>query len=250
MAEAGDGLLRMRDVCARTGLTRATVHHYIREGVLPKPTKTGRNTAVYDEDFVHRARLVKTLQEKTHMPLAAIRDTINAMPSGAVETIDPERVAGVTATIAANLRLTSAREVSRKELLALTKLRPIELDGIASVGLVEPIERGGKTYYSPWDARIAHAIARIRDAGAAPERGFVSPLIVDAYRKHLADLARIEAKEMVRMLRPLAETDLDTIVQQTLEPLGDLITAMHHKELVDAVTKLTNNGGSNGSTGR
>src|SRR5689334_20322022 len=58
MAQQGTKLLRMRDVCARTGLARSTIHHYIREGVLPKPEKTGRNTAWYDEDFVKRAQLV------------------------------------------------------------------------------------------------------------------------------------------------------------------------------------------------
>ncbi|MCA1830355.1 MAG: MerR family transcriptional regulator, partial [Actinobacteria bacterium] len=72
--------LRMRDVCARTGLARSTIHHYIREGLLPKPEKTGRNTALYDEEFVRRARIVKALQEKTHLPLAAIRKTLAAMP--------------------------------------------------------------------------------------------------------------------------------------------------------------------------
>lgn len=73
MASRNDPRLRMRDVCARTGLARSTIHHYIREGLLPQPRKTGRNAALYDEEFVRRAQLIKSLQEKTHLPLRAIR---------------------------------------------------------------------------------------------------------------------------------------------------------------------------------
>ncbi|MGZ4103748.1 MAG: MerR family transcriptional regulator [Actinomycetota bacterium] len=240
MARHPEARLRMRDVCARTGLARSTIHHYIREGVLPRPEKTGRNTAWYDEDFVRRAQLVKTLQEKTHMPLSSIRETLNGMPNAAVDTIDPDRFTGVTRTIADSLRLASERELSRAELLERSGLRPAMLDGLAAAGLIEPTERNGRAVYSPLDARIVLAFVRILEAGATPERGFVgSAQIVEAYRTHLTELARVEAREMVRMMRPLAEIDLEKFVQQTAEPLGEMIAALHRKALVRAVTDIT-----------
>jgi len=168
MAQSAAKLLRMRDVCARTGLARSTIHHYIREGVLPKPEKTGRNTALYDEDFVRRAQLVKTLQEKTHMPLASIRETLNGMPDAAVDTIDPDRFTGVTRTIADSLRLASERELSRAELIERSGLRPAILDGLAAGGLIEAIDKSGRTVYSPLDARIVLAFVGILEAGATP----------------------------------------------------------------------------------
>ena len=240
--------LRMRDVCARTGLARSTIHHYIREGLLPKPAKTGRNTAFYDEEFVRRARLVKALQEKTHLPLAAIRKTLAGMPNGAVETIDLDRFTGVTHQIANQLRLTSEQDLSPAELSKATGLSVDELNGLAVVKLIEANERGR---FSPLDARIAIAIAAIRGAGATVERGFTgSAQIIDAYRKHLSELARTEAKEMVRMMRSLAEIDLANFVEAILDPLGDLVSALHRKALVHAVSELTNNGGSDGNTRR
>jgi DNA-binding transcriptional MerR regulator len=231
MAPVVEPQLRMRDVCARTGLARSTIHHYIREGLLPKPHKTGRNTALYDEGFVRRAQLIKTLQQKTHLPLAAIRETLEGTPS--VATVDPDRFVNVTRTIADELRLASERATPRKELLATTGLRPAELDGMALVGLVEP----DGDLYPPVEVRIVHALLRLRDAGATPERGFVgSPSLLKAYRTHM------------RMLKPLAEIDLDPFVDRMLEPLGDLISALHRKALVHAVTELTQNGGERGST--
>ena len=245
MAQPATKLLRMREVCARTGLARSTIHHYIREGILPKPQKTGRNTALYDEDFVRRAQLVRTLQEKTHMPLASIRDTLNGMPDAAVDMIDPERFTGVTRTIADSLRLASERELSRAELVERSGLSAAELDGMAAVGLIDRIERNGRTSYSPIDARIVLTFARIREAGATPERGFgSSPQIVAAYRKHLGELARVEARTMVTMMKSLTEVDIEEFVQQMAEPLGDLIAALHRKALVQAVTEVLSAGSS------
>lgn len=238
----------MREVCARTGLARSTIHHYIREGLLPKPKKTGRNTALYDEDFVQRARLIKALQQKTHLPLAAIRKTLAGMPDGAVETIDIDRFTGVTHQIAHQLRLTSEHELTRAELAMASGFTPEEIDGLAMVGLIEPDEDGR---FSPLDARIALAIAGIRRAGATVERGFGgSAQIIQAYRTHLSALARTEAKEMVRMMRSLAQIDVEDFVGRILDPLGDLVSAMHRKALVQAVSELTNNGGSDGDTRR
>lgn len=240
----GSSMLRMRDVCARTGLPRSTIHHYIREGLLPQPTKTGRNTALYDEEFVRRASLVKTLQEKTHMPLASIRETLNGMPDAAVETIDVERFANVTRTIAESLRLASNRELSRKELCARTGFKPAELDRIAKDGFIDPIERNGATYYTSVDARIALALSRFRGAGVTPERGFAgSPQIVKAYRRYLTELAKVEAREMVRLMRSLAGVDVEELVHIVTEPLGVLVAAMHHKALVEQVGELVNNNG-------
>jgi len=234
------GALRMRDVCARTGLARSTIHHYIREGLLPKPRKTGRNTAVYDEDFVRRVRLVKTLQEKTRMPLAEIRETLSGLSDAAVETIDPDRFTGVTATIADRLRLASEREVSRTELAEMSGLKPGELDGLARAGLIDPIRRGNATVYSPVDARVVLALGRIRGAGATMERGFAgTPEIIDAYRRHLTELARTEAREMVHMMRSLAGMDVEAFVERIADPLGDLVAAMHRKALVEAISEMS-----------
>jgi len=243
VATEASNRLRMRDVCARTGLARSTIHHYIREGVLPKPKKTGRNSAFYDEDFVRRAQLIRTLQEKTHMPLASIRETLNGMPDAAVDTIDPDRFTGVTSAIADSLRLASERELSRAELIERSGLRPAMLDGLAAAGLIETTERNGRAVYSPLDARIVLAFVGILEAGATPERGFVgSPEIIDAYRTHLTELAMVEAREMLRMMRSLTEIDLEEFVAKTAGPLGEFIAAMHRKALVKAVTDMTANG--------
>jgi DNA-binding transcriptional MerR regulator len=237
-------LLRMRDVCARTGLARSTIHHYIREGVLPQPTKTGRNTALYDEEFVQRAQLVKTLQERAHLPLSRIKEAMARMPEGTAQSIDLDRVTTVAQSVADALRLLPGREMSKAEMSSETGLSAGELDGLSRASL---IDRGPR--YSALDARIASAYARLRQAGASVDRGFAgSSQIVRAYRKYLDELAKVEAREMLRVMPALAgmSTNVDEFVRQASEPLGEFIVALHQKALVKAIAAITNGKATNG----
>jgi DNA-binding transcriptional MerR regulator len=239
----------MKDVCARTGLARSTIHHYIREGLLPRPAKTGRNMAYYDDDFVQRAQLIKALQQKTHLPLAAIRDTLNGLPNDAVGSIDPSQFVEITRTIADNLRLAFERDVDESELVESAGLAAEDLRALARVGLIEPVRRDGKALYSPLDARIARAFARIREAGVAIGPG--ARRVVEAYRQHLTQLARLEAREAVRAFRSVPAESIGEFTRKTMEASDELFGALHRKALVRAHLELTEDDsreGTNGST--
>lgn len=225
----------MKDVCARTGLARSTIHHYIREGVLPRPATTRRNTALYDEEFVRRVELVKALQ-RTHLPLAAIRETLAALPDGSVDPTDVERFVDIARRVADTLRLSSERPIARGELLEASGLSAPELIGLERVGLIE--SSGGR--YPALDARIALAFGRLRAAGITVEPGYLE--VVAAYRKHLAAIARAEARHLARTMRALANVDVDAHITRTAGPVGDLIAALHRKALSNAVTELIENG--------
>ena len=77
---AGNGLLKMRELAAASGVSAATIKHYLREGLLPEPVRTSRNMAYYPPDFVERIRLIKRLQEERFMPLKAIKRVLDGDP--------------------------------------------------------------------------------------------------------------------------------------------------------------------------
>ena len=54
-----DAGIKIGELASRTGVTRATIHHYVNEGLLPAPKKTSRNSALYHPDCVERVLLVK-----------------------------------------------------------------------------------------------------------------------------------------------------------------------------------------------
>src|SRR5690349_11544156 len=75
-------VLRMRDLVRATGLPRETIHFYLAQGLLPKPVKTGRNTAVYGPEHLERLQRIKDLQEKHFLPLRAIKAVLVDGASG------------------------------------------------------------------------------------------------------------------------------------------------------------------------
>jgi DNA-binding transcriptional MerR regulator len=72
----GEEAVKIRDLVQRTNISRETIHYYIREGLLPKPRKRGRNIADYDETYVSRVRTIKELQDNYFLPLSVIKNIL------------------------------------------------------------------------------------------------------------------------------------------------------------------------------
>lgn len=74
MQISGAALMKISDLSKRTGIPKETIHYYIREGLLPKPKKLGKNSAFYSNDYIDRVRFIKELQDNYFLPLSRIRD--------------------------------------------------------------------------------------------------------------------------------------------------------------------------------
>ena len=81
-------MLRMGELAAASGVSAATIKHYLREGLLPEPVKTSRNMAYYPAEFVDRIRMIKQLQEERYMPLRVIKDLLEEDPDRAKALIE------------------------------------------------------------------------------------------------------------------------------------------------------------------
>ncbi|MBV9808142.1 MAG: MerR family transcriptional regulator, partial [Solirubrobacterales bacterium] len=60
----GNGLLRISELAARSGVSAGTIKHYLREGLLgseDEVVRTSRNMAYYPPAFVARIQLIKRL---------------------------------------------------------------------------------------------------------------------------------------------------------------------------------------------
>jgi DNA-binding transcriptional MerR regulator len=94
MATQTNGMLKMSELAERSGVSAATIKHYLREGLLgseQEVLRTSRNMAYYPEEFVERVRLIKRLQEERFMPLRVIRDRVRAaydVPDDVLERLE------------------------------------------------------------------------------------------------------------------------------------------------------------------
>jgi len=232
-----EDLLRMGELARASGVSAATIKHYLREGLLPEPMKTSRNMAYYPADFVERIRMIKQLQEERYMPLRVIKDLLEEDPDRARALIElgdrllEHALAGESARV-------SGAEVRRRY-----DIPKDVLDRLAELEVLTPDRRG----YSPSDLRIIEAIGRFRAGGYEERIGFT---VYDTlrYKESMADLVKLEVD--VLMERLAGELDPDeamALIEAGNQPLNDLIAAMHTKALVAELERRR--GAGDGSDG-
>jgi DNA-binding transcriptional MerR regulator len=241
-ATKNDEMLRMGELARASGVSAATIKHYLREGLLPEPVKTSRNMAYYPADFVERIRMIKQLQEERYMPLRVIKDLLDEDPDRARALIElGDRL--LEHALASESERVSAAEVRRRY-----DLPQDVLDRLAELDVLTPDGKG----YSPSDIRIIEAISRFRAGGYEERIGFT---VYDTlrYKESMADLVRQEVD--VLMERLAGEMDPDeamALIEAGTQPLNDLIAAMHTKALVAELERRRGAGGdgSGGNSGR
>jgi DNA-binding transcriptional MerR regulator len=217
-----DGLLRMRELAAASGVSSGTIKHYLREGLLPEPVKTSRNMAWYPREFADRIRLIKRLQEERFMPLRLIKRMLDDDPERVRALIELEDRILDRALEQERPRITAA-EVRRRYAI------PQEvLDRLAELEVVTPTSRG----YSPLDVEIVAAIGRFRAGGYDERIGFT---VYDTlrYKRALEQLVKEEVEVLIERLAGSMETGRAVaLIDDGVEPLRDLIAALHSKLLV------------------
>jgi DNA-binding transcriptional MerR regulator len=233
---ATSGMLKMSELAERSGVSAGTIKHYLREGVLgpdSEVVRTSRNMAYYPADFVERVQLVKRLQEERFMPLRVIRELIAS---------DPERAARVIAVedriLERAIEAGEASRLSRKQVRETYALPANVLTRLEEIGVLTPTSRG----FDPDDVSIIEAISRFRAGGYEQTLGFT---VYDTlrYREALAPLVADEVSVLVARLA--AQVDVDRaveIIESGVEPLRELIGAMHSKMLLAELRRQRRNG--------
>ena len=226
MTMAADGMLKMSELAERSGVSAATIKHYLREGLLGSDeavVRTSRNMAYYPVDFVERVRLIKRLQEERFMPLRVIRELLTEDPDRAIRLIELEdRILE---------RAIEAREtgrISKARVRATYEVPQNVLDRLEELGVLTPNARG----YDSDDVQIIEAISRFRAGGYEQAIGFT---VYDTlrYRQALEPLVEQEVRVLLDRLAGKVEVDRAVeIISSGTEPLRELIGAMHSKLLL------------------
>jgi AcrR family transcriptional regulator/predicted DNA-binding transcriptional regulator AlpA len=62
----------IHELVQKTGVPRATIHHYVRFGLLPEPERASSNRFLYDSRHVQGLRLIRVLRERRGLSLDVI----------------------------------------------------------------------------------------------------------------------------------------------------------------------------------
>jgi DNA-binding transcriptional MerR regulator len=221
-----NGMLKMKELAEASGVSAGTIKHYLREGLLPEPVRTSRNMAYYPPEFVERIKLIKRLQEERYMPLKLIRSVLEEDPGRARALVELED------RILERARQGDRSRVSAAELRRRYSIPQEVLDRLAELGVLTPNSRG----YGARDVEIVEAISRFRAGGYDERIGFT---VYDTvrYKRALEGLVKEEVEVLMERLAGEVETDRAVeLIEAGVEPLRDLIAALHQKLLVAELT--------------
>ncbi len=139
-----------------TGVPQSTIRYYVKEGLLPQPTKVNKSMAYYDESCVERIALVRELQEKRYYPLSVIKNIISRMDNG----ISLPSLLSLEDAIFRPRTEGEQRLMSRQELISATGIDKGLLDTAEKLKIIIPYNQGGSKPYNQEDVRFAQTLMK------------------------------------------------------------------------------------------
>lgn len=213
--------LRIGELARRAGVTVPTVKHYLHEGLLPRPEKTGRTMAYYDESCVARIRLIKKLQREKFLPLDVIKRLL------ARNGVDAEELALGSALLLGRDLLGAPVPESRVEKRAGYPLAKIKK--LREAGLVAPTEREGERHYDATDLEIIR-LTKLREERGAPLD--FSLQVTGIYRDAMRAAVEADIRLFVRSyLGGVSPAETVRLITEADEPLDRVVVLLRRKLL-------------------
>jgi DNA-binding transcriptional MerR regulator len=231
--------IKIGELIKRTGVTRATIHHYVREGLLPEPEKTSRNMALYDPGCIDRVLLIKGLQSQTRRSLNEVKTLLeDAADHEGIRKLQTMLEVEALRTQSSPLSPEGSRShLSVTQLSKRTGFSKRELDEFDGLGLVNQYTKGKKKLVKPADVAVADALAALAAAGFDDDSGF-KPEHAVIYLEALQSLLHKEVALFLEKTDPTGNPeDLVKKAELAIARVSPLMLAIRRKliaELIEA----------------
>ena len=173
--------LRISELAKRSDVSIPTIKHYLKEGLLPRPIKTGRTMSYYDESCVDRVRLIKRLQNERFLPLYVIKQILESGNDLDQELILREGILGIS-RLAIPTRVVSPEDIKKATGYDVSHLKQAEREGVI---LPQSSEEG--TIYDTVDQEILALIKQREDIGIPFEYSLEMMSIYKTYMKKIVE---------------------------------------------------------------
>ncbi len=230
-------LMRIGELAKASGVTVQTIHFYLRERLLPPPTKTAPNMAYYGPEYLEDIRLIKELQSERYLPLGLIRQLLEVKREG--HDLDHLREMRLALDWAfsdgegqADAGPVALPEYILRTGLSVDAVRKLEDLGLITAGTAVTEEAGGESPkpYDSLDLRLGRAVKTLLDYGLG-----LSDL--ELYKRQLALCREESALVHEKMLhnRPRSIPRIPT--QKLLDTLGEMQTVLTLRATRQVATK-------------
>jgi len=228
-------LIRIGQMAKAAGVSAPTIKHYVNEGLLPTPVKTGKNMAYYDAACVDRIKLIKRLQKEKFLPLDVIKRIID---SG--EALDEETRMGSAIMkahrIPADSETISESRIEKRTGYPLERIRLLEAEG-----LIMPTLRDGEKAYDAIDVKIIDLMVVRESIGVRFDYSIQTLRAYrDAIRAAVEKDINLFAMDMVGNISNQKAIQMMTEADETLNSFMVLYRHKMLNTLGEAVVKETN----------
>lgn len=171
----------MKELAEATGLPKSAILHYVAQGLLPEPVRTGPNMAYYDPACIERIKYIKTIQSRYAFPLGKIKMILARKDEGK----DALPLIELSETIFGSAEGTPLEEVAFRD---ATGLSSNHIMALIESGLLLPLEEGR---YNEQDVEIGMIFAQGLALGVT-----VSDMVfyADAARQIVDEEMRLRAR--------------------------------------------------------
>lgn len=162
--------MKISELTKRTGVSKETIHHYIREGLLRKPRKTGKKAADYGDVYVRQIRLIKELRDNYFLPLPIIKKILKEQnkhtPSEQSSfQLQSEYLRPIERFIPSEI-------VGKDAFQEATGLGRYWLDNMEEWGIISSSMRDGEPVYSHENVIIGRLMVDMDRLGFGPRDGY------------------------------------------------------------------------------
>ena len=162
--------MKISELTKQTGVSKETIHHYIREGLLRKPRKAGRKIADYGEVYVRQIRLIKELRDNYFLPLPIIKKILKEQNK---HTPSEQSSFQLQSEYLRPIERFIPSEVVGKDVFQeATGLGRYWLDNMEEWGIISSSMRDGEPVYSHENVIIGRLMVDMDRLGFGPRDGY------------------------------------------------------------------------------
>lgn len=237
-ARPAESRFRIADLVRRSGMSRETIHYYLREGLLQEPEKTGRNAALYNDAHVRRLSLIRSLREEHLLSLKAIK---GLLADQAQLSFTPDQLAMLQ-----RLRRQKLSDLQRSEpnatqhtaaeLADELNLTPTEMKALRSQHFLSSDDN---EFPDPDEIETLRLWVLIRNAGLNASRGFGPGDL--SYINQAADVLFNKEVELFReRLHDLSTPEVDALLHTIMPAINRLVSLRHERKIAALLEAYTN----------
>ncbi|MGQ5701239.1 MerR family transcriptional regulator [Sandaracinobacteroides sp. A072] len=215
----------MRDLEKASGISRETIRFYIREGLLPEPERTHRNSATYTEEHLSRLFAIRRLKDERFLPLSVIRALFEGdQPDWLEQQMMPE--------IDHLLRARLDAEEEPVDAVGFVQSLGGDPDHLADTIAAGVVNVGPDGRLSPRDARILRLLVEASRIGFTRERGYAGAGF-GRLAEIMRSLAESEVRDFLARVAPnVGELEAVDMAERGIGILNQLMAELFTREVL------------------